>query len=83
MERIVRYKNNTLYSVTHKRFVNLRYIRQRHKATRRGEAVGFQVVQTKSNNDVTAEVIILAILDLVRKKDLWKHVSIKIEKGES
>lgn len=80
MERIVRYKNNTLYSVTHKRFVNLRHIREMHKKVRRGESSGFQVVQTKTNKDVTAEVIILAIIDLVRKKDLWKNVSIKIEK---
>lgn len=59
MEKIIRYKNGTLYSAQEKKFLSYKGIVARNP----GE---FYVVESKTENDVTAEVSFLAEVEHVK-----------------
>jgi polyhydroxyalkanoate synthesis regulator protein len=72
MTIIVRYKNGTLYNKSKQEFIALEDIRRLAEDT-------FCVVTSGTKKDITDEVMFLADVAWVRRKELWKKARVVLE----
>jgi polyhydroxyalkanoate synthesis regulator protein len=67
--QVVRYKNGSLYCRETKQWLTLADLKNMPK-------LDYTVTDSKTKNDITAEVSFLADVDYVRRSNLWSHAAV-------